>query len=81
MRIFLSILGMIASFVMLYFRERIGDAFGEADWMRKVGGVYNVVIILAIIIFFWSLAELTHTTDFLFSPIKSILPGSSNLQF
>lgn len=72
---FLSIVGIIAAFAMIKFRERVGDMLGEADWMRKVGGVYNVILILAIFIFFWSLAYLTGTTHFLFGPILRAIPG------
>ena len=67
--------GLIGPFCMMYYRERIGDMIGEAEWMRKVGGVYNVVVFIALFIFFWTLAEATGATDILFSPLKSILPG------
>lgn len=63
---------------MLKYRERLGDFMGEADWMKYVGGVYNFVIILAIFIFFWSLATLTGTTDILFTPFLYLLPGGIN---
>ena len=67
--------GLIGPFVMMYYRETIGDMIGEADWMRKVGGVYMVVIIVALFIFFWTLAEMTGTTSILFSPLKGLFPG------
>ena len=60
---------------MFKYRERIGDAVGEADWMRKIGGVYAVVMIVALVIFFWSIAELTGTTDILFRPLLYLIPG------
>lgn len=74
----LSFLGIALSIVMLRFRERIGDFMGEADWMKYTGGVYNVVIILAIFIFLWSIATLTGTTDTLFMPFLYLLPGVAN---
>lgn len=75
MRIVLSIIGLVSAFYLIRYRERIGDMIGDADWMHKIGGVYNLVILVAAFIFFWSIAELTGTTDILFGPIKYILPG------
>lgn len=75
MTFFLSLLGIICSLFMFKYRERIGDTVGEADWMRKIGGVYAVIMILALVIFFWSIAELTGTTDILFAPVRLLFPG------
>lgn len=71
----LPIIGIIGSFFMIKYREQIGGMMGEAQWMTKIGGVYNVVILVAIFIFFWSLASLTGTTDLLFRPILWFIPG------
>ena len=54
----------------------MGDTIGEADWMRKVGGVYNVIVIAAIFLFFWSLAVLTGTTNIFLKPLTFLIPGS-----
>ena len=54
--------GLIGPFFMIKYREMIGDMMGEADWMRKVGGVHYVVVIVALVIFFWTPAEMTGTT-------------------
>ena len=75
MRYFLSIVGMIFAYFLLIYRERVGDAIGEADWMRRVGGIYYLVIVIALIIFFWSAAELTNTTSFLFGFLRYLIPG------
>lgn len=74
---FFAIFGIVASFLLLKFRQQVGDMIGEADWMKKIGGVYNFIIILAIFIFFWSIAELTGTSHLLFAPLKMIIPGLS----
>lgn len=74
----LSLLGIIASFFMLKYRERIGEVIGEASWMDKIGGVYNFIVLLALFVFFWSLASLTGTTGFFFSPLRLLLPGGQN---
>lgn len=71
----LPIIGMIGSLFLLKYRERVGEMLGEAEWMQKVGGVYNVVIIIAILLFFWSVAALTGTTDILFRPLIHLIPG------
>jgi hypothetical protein len=75
MKYVLSILGIIASFYMIYYREKVGDMLGEAEWMRKVGGVYMIVVLIAVAIFFWSIAELTGTTNILFAPLRYMIPG------
>jgi hypothetical protein len=66
---------MVGAFFMMKYRERVGDLIGEAEWMNKVGGVYNLIIILSFLIFFWSVAELTNTTRFLFAPVMMLFPG------
>ena len=78
MRSALSFIGIVASFLLVKYRERMGEITGEAEWMRKFGGVYNVIVITAIFIFFWSLAALTGTTNIFLKPITWILPGSHN---
>jgi len=75
MKIFLSFIGIIMSFVFIKYRERVAEMIGEAEWMNKVGGVYNVVVLFGIFIFFWSIATLTGTNMVLFSFVKYIIPG------
>ena len=67
--------GLIGPFCMLVYREQLADLIGEADWMRKVGGVYNVIFIAAFVIFFWALADVTGTTGVLFAPLRSLSPA------
>ncbi len=76
MRYILSILGIVGSFFMIYYREKIGDMLGETDTMRKFGGVYLIVVVIALFIFIWSIAELTNTTDILFKPLLMLFPNS-----
>ena len=75
MQIFYGLLGMAASFLLLKYRQQVGDTIGEAEWMKKVGGVYMVIIIFAILLFFWCIAELTGTTNILFSSFRYLIPG------
>lgn len=67
--------GLIGPFVLIYYREAVGNTIGEADWMRKIGGVHYFVTFFALIIFFWTLAELTGTTSILFSPLRYLSPA------
>lgn len=76
MRIFFGLCGIVLSFFMIKYRERVGDIMGEAEWMRSVGGIYMIVLGLAIVIFLWSLAAITNTMDILLSPVF-LIPGLS----
>jgi hypothetical protein len=76
MNIVFGLLGIIASVLMIKYREAIANMMGEASWMQKVGGVYNVVVIVAVFIFIWSLATMTGTTEFLFRPLLFFIPGA-----
>ena len=75
MTIIFGIIGIIGSFFLIKYREYIGDTMGEGEWMNYVGGVYNLVIIVAVFIFFWSIAAITGTQGILLKPILSLLPG------
>lgn len=76
----LPIIGIVFSFYLVYKRQMFGDMIGEADWMLKVGGVYNLMVIVGVLIFLWSIAELTGTTDILFLPVLWLLPGAPSPQ-
>ena len=75
MHIFGGILGIVFGILMVKYREQVGNAIGEPEWANKVGGIYNVVIILGILMCLWGLAALTNTQDFLFAPILSFFPN------
>lgn len=76
----LPIIGMVFSFYLVYKRQMFGDMIGEADWMLKVGGVYNLMVIVGVLLFIWCIAELTGTTGVLFLPILWLLPGAPTPQ-
>lgn len=69
-----SLIGMSLAFLFIRYREAIGNMIGEPDWAIKIGGIYNVMILLGILMFFWSIASITGTTDVLFYPIVMFLP-------
>lgn len=72
MSIIIGLIGIAFSVVLVAKREAVGDMIGEAEWMQKAGGVYNVVIIIAFVCFLWSLAYMTGTLGFLFAPIVGL---------
>lgn len=73
---FLELCGIALGALMIKYRERVGESIGEASWMRYVGGVYNFVILMGIIIFFWSIAGLTNTTHIFLYPLVFLLGGN-----
>ena len=76
MKFLLGIIGILFSYAIIRYREVIGNALGEPDWTMKVGGIYNVVIIIGVFGFFWSIAYMTNTADILFWPLVMWLPGA-----
>lgn len=75
MNIFLGLLGCTGAFFIIKYRERIGDMVGDPAWAAKVGGIYNVLIIFGIFLFFWSIATMTGTADIFFRPFLQLIPG------
>lgn len=76
MRIFFGIIGILFGYAIIRYREPIGNALGDPAWAGKVGGIYNVLIIVGVFIFFWSLAVITNTTDILFWPLLMVFPNA-----
>ena len=76
MSIVLGLLGMTFGVLVIKYRERIGDFVGDAYWMRHVGGVYNLLIIVGVLIFFWSVASMTGTEKIFFAPLYWVLGGA-----
>ena len=69
MKYIFAILGIVLSFYIIKYREYIGSSIGEMEWMRKIGGIYTIIVLVGILIFFWSVATLTSTTDMFLAPI------------
>lgn len=74
MRFLMGIIGIGFGFILIYYREAIGNSFGQPEWASKVGGIYNVMIILGIFFFFASLVYMTGTFEVLF-PASRGLPN------
>lgn len=75
MNIFLGLVGIVGAFFLIKYRERIGDMVGDPEWARKVGGIYNVLIIIGVLMFFWGVATMTGTSDVFFRPLLMFIPG------
>jgi hypothetical protein len=73
----LPIVGMFLSVFLIVQREMIGDILGEPNWAKAIGGIYSVVVYLALIIFLWSLAELTGSTRVMFHFLTYIIAGQN----
>ncbi len=71
----LGLIGIAFSLTLIKYREKVGGMMGEANWMRKVGGIYNFIIIVATFLFFFSIAKITGTTNIFLSPLSFILPS------
>lgn len=74
MRIILGLIGIVFASVLIKFREQVGGMLGEPAWADKIGGIYNLVIIIGIIMFFWSISYMTNTQDIFFAPLLHFLP-------
>lgn len=74
MGILRGLIGILIGYALIRYREPIGAMIGDPDWAAKVGGIYNVLILLGVFIFFWSIASMTGTTDVLFYPILMFFP-------
>ena len=55
-RILAIILGLPAALLLVYYRRSVGDFIGQIDFAEKyLGGTYNLVLILALLVFIGSL--------------------------
>ncbi len=74
MEIAIPIGGIIFAFILIKYREQIGDVFGDPEWMHALGGIHYVIVFIAIFIIFWSIAYATDTTEILFRPVLLLFP-------
>ena len=74
MRFILGIIGILFGATLITYREAVGDMLGQPAWADKVGGIYNVVVIIGVLMFFWSIAYMTNTQDIFFAPLFYFLP-------
>lgn len=77
MTTFLGLIGIVCSILLVKYRESVAEMIGTGEWMEYVGGVYNFVVILGVVMFFFSVAALTGTLDIFLAPIRYLLPTPS----
>jgi hypothetical protein len=73
-RFIIGIIGLIFASALVKFREQVGEMLGEPEWAEKIGGIYNLVVLIGAVIFFWSIAYMTNTMDIFFAPLMNFLP-------
>jgi uncharacterized membrane protein len=73
-KIIFSLIGMALAYFIIVSRKMIGDLIGDPPWVAGFGGIHNFLVIVAVMIFFWSFAELTGTTHLLFYPLTFLIP-------
>jgi hypothetical protein len=78
---FKGILAIIASFLLIKYREQIVGTTGKFAWAEKylgLGGTYRFMVILGVFFFFWGVAYITGTTDVFLGPLRYVLfPGGT----
>lgn len=75
---FSGILAIVGAFLLIKYRQKVVGLTGKFAWAEKylgTGGTYNLMVIIAIILFFWGVAKMTGTTDVLLGPLRGLLPG------
>jgi hypothetical protein len=65
----IGFLGLIVAIIFIRYRRIVGDMFGNAQWMLRIGGIHNIVIIVAILLTLWSLLMIFHLEEVFFIPL------------
>lgn len=72
MRIILGLLGVVLSIVLVVYRERVVHFIGYINWAEEhlgSGGTYSLMVIIALLGFFFSLMYMTNSFDLIFGGI------------
>ena len=73
-----GLLAIAASFFLIKYRERVVAFTGKFAWAEQylgMGGTYNLMVIIAVVLFLWGVASITGTTDVLLAPLRMLFPG------
>ena len=70
----LPLLGIVFAFILIKYREQIGDTFGDPEWLSPIGGIHYTIVYIGIFIIFWSISVMTGTTEILFKPFLWLFP-------
>lgn len=65
MKFLLVLIGLGSSYVLIRYREMVGD---------MMGGRYTLTAAIGVLIFFWTIAYAVNATDVFLSPLLWILP-------
>ena len=72
MRILMGLIGIIFSFLLVIYREKIVHFTGHIQWAEQhlgAGGTYSVLVIAGIVGFFFSLMYMTNSFDLIFGGV------------
>lgn len=69
MKFFMILISFGASYVLIRYREMIGDI---------IGGRYTVTVAIGVLVFFWTVAYAVGATDIFFRPLLWLVPGARN---
>jgi len=72
MRIVLGLIGIVLSFLLVIYREPIVRFIGHIQWAEEklgAGGTYNLMILIGIFCFVFSLMYMTNSFDLIFGGI------------
>ena len=71
MNIVYGLLGLGFAYLLVRYREFIGDILGNMEWAKWVGGIYNVIVMVAIILAIFSLLFIFGLEEQLFGGIRN----------
>ena len=71
MNVIYGLLGLGFSYLLVKYRRYIGDAMGNMQWTKWVGGIYNVIVIVAVIVAIFSLLFMFGLEESLFGGIRN----------
>jgi len=69
MRIILGLIGIVLSFLLIVYRVQINHFIGGIAWAEQKlgpGGTYTLMIIIALVLFIFSLMYMTNSFDLIF---------------
>lgn len=80
MRILLGLIGIVLSFLLIVYRVQINHFMGGIEWAERKfgpGGSYTVLVIVALLLFFFSLMYMTNSFEVIFGVLPVNFFGTS----
>ena len=72
MRIVLGLIGIVLSFLLIIYRVPIKGFFGQIRWAEEKlgsGGTYTLMVLVALLMFIFSLMYMTNSFDLIFGGV------------